>query len=388
MNFRLLTGLVLVGARLIYCQEDPFHVSDGLEQRVQFWEKIFSKYSIYQVIIYDSERPERIYRILDFEDLTRKGFVTESARRELVRKTFKEIRAALQKMASGKSDEEYLSPEEKSIRSLFDANADALTFYHAMECLQSQKGARDNFKEGLIRSGKYVPAMKAIFKEEGLPEDLVYLAHVESSFHPKARSCEGAVGVWQFMKSTGKQFLKINSTLDERCDPILSTKGAAMLLKSNYDKTGTWPLAITAYNHGVNGVKRAIQSTGTTDLESIIREYRSSLWGYASKNFYAEFLAARRISQNPEIYFPAIQIEPPLQFKLVQIPFTFTMKEAAEIFNSSPEVLSEMNPALNPAIRKQNQKIPKGTMLRVPIEANVMGAAMISTGIGATIQGL
>ena len=148
----------------------------------------------------------------------------------------------------------------------------------------------DRFREGLIRSGAYVDQIKEIFRSYGLPSDLAYLPHVESSFNPKAYSKFGAAGLWQFMRSTGKRFLEIDYTLDERRDPIRASHAAARLLKENYKALGTWPMAITAYNHGLAGMMRATRSKG--NYEAIFKQYRSRLFKFASRNFYSEFLAA------------------------------------------------------------------------------------------------
>lgn len=386
MKISLIWIYLLLGQFLCFGHNDPLFIPKGLEARVQFWKKVFSQYSINQIIIHDADEPERVYRVLDFRTLDSKGLLFESVKRDSIDQCKKEIRQILRKLVSV-DDTSRLSTEEKRVRGLFGDQISSRTFRKAMLNVHAQKGAMETFKAGLVRSGRYAPAMKAIFKEQGLPEDLVYLAHVESSFHPKAKSPAGAVGVWQFMLSTGKKFLNINSLMDERRDPILSSRGAATLLKSNYDKTGSWPLAVTAYNHGVNGISRAVASKKSKDLFILIKTYESSLWGYASKNFYVEFLAARNIASRPTEYFPEIILDSPIEFKMVALPFSFSMKEAATMFKVDPQVLADMNPALKQAVTVQNHKIPRGYLLRVPIEANVLGASMIGSGMGVSISG-
>ncbi|MBN1780980.1 lytic transglycosylase domain-containing protein [bacterium] len=386
MKSRSPAALLLVFSLFCYCQNDPLFVPDGMEDRVQFWEKVFTEYSVEQRIIHDSDYPERIYHVIDFREMSDRDFRSASARNKAVNDAISDVKAVLKKLVSVR-DTTRLNADERRIRRMFDDKAKARDFYQAMGCIHAQKGAVENFKEGLIRSGRYVPAMKAIFKEEQLPEDLVYLAHVESSFYPTAKSPAGAVGVWQFMKSTGTRYLTINSLMDERRDPILSTRAAARLLKHNFEDTGNWPLAITAYNHGVNGIRRAIKKARSRDLDKIIHRYESESFGYASKNFYAEFLAARHIAENPGMYFPGIQCEPPMQFKLVTLPFAFTIKEAAALFHVTQEILAELNPAFNDAITGNGKKIPKGYLLRVPVETEAVGANMVSTAVGVSITG-
>lgn len=125
--------------------------------------------------------------------------------------------------------------------------------------------------------------------------DLAYLPHVESSYNARAGSKVGALGLWQLMPSTMRS-LEGKQAVYQRTDPSVSTKAAMKLLKMNYEKTGSWPLALTAYNHGANGVVRAIEETKSRDLCKIIEHYDSPSFKFASSNFYAQFLAARKVA--------------------------------------------------------------------------------------------
>ena len=132
---------------------------------------------------------------------------------------------------------------------------------------------------------------------------------------------------------------------------------------------------------------RATQSTGSRNIVRIIERYQSSTFGYASKNFYAEFLAVRQIAKNPGDYFPDIETDQPLQFKLVTLPFAFSLREVAHMFQVDPNVLAELNPALNQAVTVRGKKIPRGTTMRLPLAAHVLGAEIIQ-GIGVPLPGL
>ena len=123
------------------------------------------------------------------------------------------------------------------------------------------------------------------------------MPHVESSFDPYAYSKVGAAGLWQFMRSTGRRFLRIDAAVDERLDPYRATEAAAQLLSYNYRLLGSWPLAITAYNHGAEGMRRAREQLGTDDIVRIVRDYHSPTFGFASRNFYVSFLAALTVSR-------------------------------------------------------------------------------------------
>ena len=145
--------------------------------------------------------------------------------------------------------------------------------------------------------------MRREFRDRGLPEDLAYLPHVESSFNTHAYSKYGAAGMWQFMRATGRRFLKVNYVVDERLDPLTATRAAAQLLKDNHKLLGTWPLAITAYNHGEVGMQRAVRKMGTKDIVAIIERYKGRSFGFASRNFYPQFLAARRVARSWRAHF-------------------------------------------------------------------------------------
>src|SRR5207237_4490387 len=132
--------------------------------------------------------------------------------------------------------------------------------------------------------------------------EIALLPLVESSFENRARSNAGAAGIWQFTRGTGRLYLNVNRKLDERLDPARATWAAARLLHDNYNALGSWPLAITAYNHGRAGMQRAQNEIGS-ELTSIIERYDGPLFGYASMNFYSEFVAAVEVYVNYRQYF-------------------------------------------------------------------------------------
>ena len=164
--------------------------------------------------------------------------------------------------------------------------------------IRAQSGMRERFLKAIQVSGKYLATMEDIFREAGLPTVLTRLPHIESSFEINAYSRAHAAGIWQFIPSTGRLFLKIDHTVDQRLDPLLATRAAAKLLKSNHERLKTWPLAVTAYNHGAAGMERAVRKLGTRDISEIIRRYRGRRFGFASRNFYPELLAAIAIEKH------------------------------------------------------------------------------------------
>ena len=181
----------------------------------------------------------------------------------------------------------------------------------ALRRIRFQLGLRDRFQEGLIRAGRWRSYIEDQFTALGVPIELAALPHVESSYNPNARSHVGASGIWQFTRSTGRRFMRVDHVLDERNDPWVASRSAGQLLAYNYSIAGNWPMAITAYNHGLSGVRRAQRKFGDTAYVDILRKYDGRTFGFASRNFYVAFLAAKHVDQNVDTYFPGLTPENP-----------------------------------------------------------------------------
>ena len=224
------------------------------------------------------------------------------------------------------------------------------------------------------RSTAYLDTIRSIFGQYHVPMRLAYLPHVESSFNSEAYSRVGAAGLWQFMRSTGKLFLKVNYLIDERRDPVLATTAAAKLLLGNYQETQSWPLAITAYNHGLNGIKHAVESTGSHDIAVIIKNYYSPSFQFASKNFYACFLAASDIAMHPDGYFSDLHFAKKIEFKNVKLPSFMRPTVICKSLNIGQDLLREFNPALRPVVFSQQKQLPAGYEIRVPLDVSLASA--------------
>lgn len=185
---------------------------------------------------------------------------------------------------------------EQRIFSIYKKNSrDLSDLFRGKIQIRSQQGLADEFLKAAQRAQHYLPFMEDTFKREKVPPEITRLAFVESMFTPWARSKVGASGIWQFMPRTAKKYLRINRLIDERNSPYKSTIAAAKLLRDNYQKLQSWPLAITAYNHGTSGIRHAVRKTGSRYIHKIIQKYRSRSFGFASRNFYTEFIAAFRV---------------------------------------------------------------------------------------------
>jgi membrane-bound lytic murein transglycosylase D len=238
--------------------------------------------------------------------------------------------------------------------------------------LRSQTGVRERFQEGVQISRRYIKAMEEIFRRAGLPVELTRLPLIESSFNLSATSKVGAAGIWQFMPATGRIYeMRVSDAIDERRDPLIATEAAARFLRDNYERLGSWPLAITAYNHGPGGMATAVSTVGSSDIADIIRYYRGRAFGFASRNFYPEFLAAVEVEKNSKKHFGTLEMEAAFTYDEVYIDYPLPLDPAAECANTTIEDLRLLNPALGNAIHAGNASVPRGYQLRVPT-----GAAM------------
>ncbi len=177
-----------------------------------------------------------VYEVLRFpSDIAPK---TRTKRIDDAKKKYSRI---LDRLASGAED---LSEEELRVQALWPKGTRRSRFEQASEEVRFQLGQADRFREGLVRSGAWRDHIADTFEKMGLPRELSALPHVESSFNTYAYSKVGAAGMWQFMRSTGRRFLRIDAVVDERLDPYRSTEAAARFLEQNYIVLGSWPLGV------------------------------------------------------------------------------------------------------------------------------------------------
>jgi membrane-bound lytic murein transglycosylase D len=291
--------LLLLWGRVVQAELEPsplFPIPDILRPNIAFWKQIFTVLDINQGVLHDPEDLSIIYHTFhDLPDATQ-------PRQDLLDTYRYRYRHILETLAQGKRHT--LDSDEARVLALFKGKQTPATLRAAADTMRFQSGIRSRFAEGLVRSWTYLPEIERLFAAAGLPRELTLLPHIESSFNYRAYSHAGAAGLWQFTRGTGQRFLRIDHRVDERLNIRLSTIAAAKLLREHYEDLGTWPLAITAYNHGPNGMKQAVATVGTTDFGTIVERYRGPLFGFASRNFYAEFLTAVEVARNYRQYFP------------------------------------------------------------------------------------
>lgn len=353
----------------IRAAQDPFPQYDCITPNVAFWCDIYGKYPSTQGVLHDKRDLRIVYEVLDIEGVWENG-ARERDHQKIERAKDNYLKI-LKSLAVGVPPR---TKEEKRVAGLFGPKATADEFLAAQDNIRFQSGQKDHFREGLIRSGAYLEEIKQIMANYGVPEDLAYLPHVESSFNYKAYSKFGAAGIWQFTESSGKQFdMDVNYSIDERRDPIKATHAAARMLRHNYEVLGTWPLAVTAYNHGVSGMLRAKVAKG--DYEKIFQEHESESFKFASRNFYSEFLAAREVAKNYKSYFGPLQMEPPVTSKSVILPNYALVKDLVKHLKVDLETFKSLNPALREPVYRGQKLIPKGFEVRVPQKGKVVHLA-------------
>ncbi|MGI8782349.1 MAG: transglycosylase SLT domain-containing protein [Acidobacteriota bacterium] len=341
--------------------------SVGLEDRIEFWKNVYSKYGRRQVVFHDRESVSLIYRVKSFSDDPESSWAEYRRQEDWSDAQLKEIALRLKELAANLS----LAKDSDDHEDLADAFKKAgigLTperLLRAADNVRAQRGIKEKFEAGVVRSGLYLAYIRQAFREEGVPEELAFLPHVESSFDYTAYSKVKAAGLWQFMPSTGRTYkLRVDSLVDERFDPIAATHAAARFLRDNHRALGSWPLALMAYNHGRNGMLRAKAVYGL-DYLAITSNHQSPAFGFASRNFYSEYLAALLISSNHGHYFGnAVQVAEPLRFETMRLSRPVSLSIVTRMDGLSEGVLRAYNPQLRPAVFKKGV-VPTGT-LRVP----------------------
>lgn len=333
----------------------------SLEPAIQFWIKVYSEITTNQGYVHDAVNMAVIYETLDLPE-----YGSRAARGHIVTNAKFRVVKALTAIARGKRSN--LSDIEARVLAAWPEGTSASTFATAADNVRFQLGQSDRFREGLVRSGQWKPHIRSVLAEHGLPLELDALPHVESSFNPAAWSKVAAAGMWQFMPGTARDFMRVDHVVDERMDPFVATEGAVRLLERNYAITGTWPLALTSYNHGTGGMLRASKYVGSTDIGLIVQNYRGAYFGFASRNFYASFLAALEIDRHAERYFGPVPLAAPTSYDMVAVQEYIPARALAQYTGISLDQLQQHNPALRESVWNGDKHVPRGYMVRVPRE--------------------
>jgi membrane-bound lytic murein transglycosylase D len=341
----------------------------ALDPQVAFWRRIFTEYTSHQVVLHDAVRLDKVYKVLDFRPHVEDGMSAgELAALERIETDLEldRIRATLLRLHALGPQPASLTADEQRIADLLadDPAPDRFLLAADEKRLHSQRGLRERFGEGVRSAQRYLPEMERIFREEGLPPELTRLPLIESCFNLNAYSKVGAAGIWQFMPTTGRLFMRVDHLVDERRIDRVDPRGRGVP-RAGARSAESWPLAITAYNHGPEGMARAVDELGTTDIAVVIRDYRGKAFG-ASRNFSAECLAALDVERDRHRHFGDFPAESPLRLNERRLARPVGIEAAARLARTDRTELAELNPALSSLVVSGRRPIPAGYRLRLP----------------------
>lgn len=347
-----------------------FSVPFGLWERTWFWFDIYTRYGEAHHVIHHTLYPWIIYKIYDTTQTLvnsngplwlRRERAEKLAEREAVN-----IRQTLRRLAKRKSYSHLLGLEKQLFERLAAVpGRRQAVFREAAANVRSQLGQKDFFERGLVRSTKYLRHMEAEFRSRGIPTELTRLPFVESSFNERAVSKVGASGIWQIMPDTGRAYMLVSETIDERNSPLKATRVAAQLLRSYSRALGQWPLAVTAYNNGIGNIRVAIKRARSSDLTTIIARNHRGEFQFASSNFYTCFLAALYAEKYQELIFRNLNHEPVQQQAIVHLGSRTKAHELPRLVGVKREELLQYNLDLRTAYQR-NAMLPRGFKLFVP----------------------
>ena len=361
----LLTALVLLLASLVHGvgrgaeSVDTFAHPPELEPDVRFWIRVYTEVTTDQGLLHDDWNLGLVYEVLRFDPAD-----SPRQRERIVAQAKAHYAELLRRFAAGAT--ENLTAHERRILHAFGEKTTPAQFRDAIDRIRFQLGQADRFHEGLLRAQAYEANISRVLADRGVPAEIGALPHVESSFNPAAYSRVGAAGLWQFMPGTARRYMRVDSVVDQRMDPYSATEAAANLMLYNYRLLGSWPLAVTAYNHGPGGLRRAQDELGTSNIAVIVKRYQGATFGFASRNFYVAFLAALEVDRNAEKYFGPLTHLPDAQSTVVALPDYVPVDALAKAFKADLGALRVLNPALRPPIWNKARFVPRGYALRIP----------------------
>lgn len=347
-------------------------VPEGLRTEIDFWKRVFAATGRDTGLVHDSLYVGVVYGEVSLNDLSPR------ARRSAIRAAVRDYRNVLQRLADRRPGK--LSEKEQRVLDAWGPDPSRATLTAAAERIRVQQGVAEKFRGGLVRSGRWRDHILKTLEEHGVPEGVAALPHVESSFQPHARSSAAALGMWQFTRSTGRRFMRIDNVMDERLDPWRSTTAAAQLLTYNHSLLDSWPLAITAYNQGVGAMLRAARQLGTKDIETVVRRYKGRTFKFAGRNFYVELIAAIEVEEEAERWFGPVTLDPPIEYAMVQVPDYMRLSTLAGALYVDSPMLASLNPGLRQPVLGDSKYVPRNYLLRVPpmADAEIRVAAISS----------
>lgn len=375
---------------LLHCSDDAleddgegeqitsnFTIPDELARRVNFWHRIYTMWTSDDFVMHSAEYPEVVLEVGKYMDPNApEGLKVKSVKRVLQDRQRKYAKILMMMHYNRNAQSFEFDPIMRRIAKMM-AHIDNPNKYKIVaNSLRTQRGQRNFIEKGITYSSRYLPIIESEFVKRGIPPELARIAFVESSFNIKAVSKVGASGVYQFMRFSAKPNLIVDDVIDERRDPIKAGIAAAKMFQANYQILQNWPLAVTAYNHGPYSLQKAVRRLGSTDLTYLINHYDNSAFGFASKNFYTEFLAILATYEDRSKHFPNALIEKPIAFKEMKLTKSQSIASLRKQLKVSAEALAELNPDIERRHIIRGGMLPRGFVLKLPMDEPTNPTAM------------
>lgn len=348
---------------------DGFHVPQGIHASTMFWLKIYTQYSTQDVVLFDEEHPDVIYDVLDFRPLAhreRKSPIRyEIYRKRHIKRVLADYRRAFLNLQKKRGKKPSTQLERKILATL-EKHPHRHSFAENLRNLRVQTGQKDNVVSGLYQAGPFMERMESIFGKFQIPPELVMLSLVESSFNLRAHSSADAVGVWQFLERSGKEYMIVQprAGIDERRSPLKSTVGAARLLKRNYKQTKHWGLAISGYNSGTRWILNAQKNKKhSRTVDTILNPCHNPFnLGFATRNYYPEFLAMLYAQRYRHQFFPELPAPEIRPIRYVLSSKYWSLEKLAK----ASRIPLELARRLNPDVLNSRRTLPPGFYFALP----------------------
>lgn len=346
-----------------------FQVTPEMKPLVGFWLRIYVQYSVFQTVIFDKENPSIIYGFQDDRDLFRRGvspIVQELTSKARLKRTLNQYREAFRSLARNPHKKFSLgTPGFQIVHAWGNRIRSKKDWIESEQNLRTQLGQRDRVLRGVQVADRFLSPMEKVFHKYNLPSELTRIPLLESSFIIEAQSKCAAVGVWQFLEKSGKEYLKIDKDrgIDERLSPIKSADAAARMFRRNYKILGDYALSIIAYNHGARNLVKLRHKYGLKNIAKLLDpKNKTSPLGFASRNYYAEFLAILFAERYRNEVYALPFSKNSYDTEIVKLKKPMTIFQIAASYNTTLDDIR----SFNPDIFKINGALASGTRVVIP----------------------